>query len=408
MRKALWLWLLPLAWLLAGWMAAPAAALPANPWTGQWLIPLSQIPCNTNAALGITRDVIFTATQTGNRVTFTYRLPGGQSGQIVGTTSADNTTLTAGNAPDGWTETPQYCFGTGHGSINLSMAADARSFVTSSGSTDFGNSVNITGTYQGGGTEPRTTPPPTITTQPPNITRTICPGGPWSGQWQTPRGRIFTIRQNGNTYTETGSTGGEQGQATIAGSTATGTYTLTTDSGTGTFTSVLAPDGLSFTSSGTTTSGRPDNPFTAQFIGCGTATPTPTTPLLPPAPNLQNTIPSPQTLTNGPTTLVAPGVISLRSLRRSKCVLVKVATTRPARILVSIFSGRRSIRLFGQKLEVFFVPGRRQPCIPVPFRAHTFNVRTPLNVALGYTAGSQRQVGGRKPRPVIKPIRLTP
>ena len=126
------------------------------------------------------------------------------------------------------------------------------------------------------------------------------------------------------------------------------------------------------------------------------------------APNLQSSIPSPQTLTNGPTTLVAPGTISLRSLKRSKCVLVKVSTNRPARILVSIFSGRRSIRLFGQKLVVFFAPGRKQPCIPVPFRAHTFNVRTPLRVALGYTAGSRPQRSGPKPRPTIKPIRLVP
>jgi DNA-binding beta-propeller fold protein YncE len=128
----------------------------------------------------------------------------------------------------------------------------------------------------------------------------------------------------------------------------------------------------------------------------------------PPPPNLGTTIPSPQTLTNGPTSLVAPGRISLRSLRRSKCVLVKVASSRPARVLVSIFSGRLSIRLFGQQLVVFRAPGRRQPCITVPFRAHTFNVRTPLRVALGYTAGARPQRTGRKPRPVIKPIRLVP
>jgi hypothetical protein len=214
------------------------------------------------------------------------------------------------------------------------------------------------------------------------------------------------IVQNGSAYTETGDPGGETGQATIAGNSATGTYTLAGISGTGTFTSILGADGLSFRSSGTTTGGRPDPGFTATFVGCGSST-TPPVPT-PPVPNLQNTIPSPQTLTNGPTTLVAPGRISLRSLRRSKCVLVKVASRRPARVLVSIFSGRRSIRLFGQKLEIFFAPGRRQPCIPVPFRAHTFNVRTPLNVSLGYTAGARRQVGGRKPRPVIKPISLAP
>ena len=35
------------------------------------------------------------------------------------------------------------------------------------------------------------------------------------------------------------------------------------------------------------------------------------------------------------------------------------------------------------------------PARPVPFRARTFNVRTPLKVALGYTAGARRQTSGR-------------
>ena len=87
---------------------------------------------------------------------------------------------------------------------------------------------------------------------------------------------------------------------------------------------------------------------------------------------------------------------------------MRVGSRQLARILVSIFSGRLSIRLFGQKLVVFFAPGRQQPCIPVPFRAHTFNVRTPLKVALGYTSGARPQRGGRKPKPVIKPISLVP
>jgi hypothetical protein len=382
-----------LALLVAGWAtAAPAAALPANPWTGRWLVPKAAIPCNDRPELGVAGDQIFTATQTGTRVTFTYTLPGGQRGTIAGNVSADGSVLTAGAAPDGWTEgPPSYCFGTGHGSLTLQMAPDARSFTTTSGSTDLGNALAITGTYQGGGTEPRSAPAVTPA-------RALCPGGPWSGRWQG-RAETFTIVQTGSTFTE--STGaGETGQATITGNTATGTFTFPGDPGTGTFTATMAPDGLSFTSSGTTTRGAPDPPFTATFLGCVAAAPA--------APNLGTTIPNPQTLTNGPTTLVAPGTISLRSLRRSKCVLVKVASDRPARVLVSIFSGRRSIRVFGQKLVVFFAPGRRQPCIPVPFRAHTFNVRTPLNVALGYTAGARRQRGGRKPPPVIKPISLVP
>ena len=392
MRRCIPLLLLSaLALGLAG--APPAHALPANPWAGRWLIPKAQLPCNDNPALGITGDQVFTATQTGSRVTFTYTYPGGQSGTISGTVSPDGATVTAGAAPDGWTETPPtYCFGTGHAMIQLQMAADARSFSTVPGAasqTDLGNPVGISGTYQGGGTEPRTSPSA--------ITRPLCPGGPWSGLWQGPRS-TFTVVQSGSTLTES-TPRGETGRATISGNIATGTFNLPGDPGTGTFTETLAPDGLSYSATGTETDGSPDTPFTARFVGCAPGAP---------APNLQTSIPSPQTLTNGPTSLVAPGVLSLRSLKRSKCVLVKVASRQPARILVSIFSGRRSIRLFGQKLVVFFAPGRQQPCIPVPFRAHTFNVRTPLNVALGYTAGARPQRTGRKPKPVIRPIKLVP
>jgi hypothetical protein len=379
--------------LLVGLLvAAPAAALPANPWTGRWLVPKSKIPCNDRPELGVTGDQVFTATQTGPRVTFNYTLPGGQRGTISGNVSADGATLTAGAAPDGWTEgPPSYCFGTGHGSVTLQMAPDARSFTTTSGSTDFGNGIDLSGTYQGGGTEPRTTAL--------NVTRPLCPGGPFSGIWNAGPNR-FTITQSGSSLS--GDRAGSEGLfGTITENSVSGKYTMP-QVGVGTFTMTLTPDGntLSFVENplnGGSASGPPE---IATFGGCGT----PTTP----APNLQTTIPAPQTLTNGPTSLVAPGKISLRSLKRSKCVLVKVASSRPARVLVSIFSGRLSIRLFGQKLVVFFAPGRQQPCIPVPLRAHTFNVRTPLKVALGYTAGTRRQRGGRKPRPVIKPISLVP
>jgi hypothetical protein len=161
----------------------------------------------------------------------------------------------------------------------------------------------------------------------------------------------------------------------------------------------MAPDLNSFLNTGTTTTGRVDEPFTSNFIGCSTGLA---------GVDLARTIPAPQRLTGGPTTLVAPGTVSLTSLTRSKCVLVRVASSRPARILVSIFSGRRSIRLFGQARVVFTVPGRRRPCIRVPFRAHTFNVRTRLNVALGYALGATPRRGERKPPPVIRRVNLVP
>jgi len=124
--------------------------------------------------------------------------------------------------------------------------------------------------------------------------------------------------------------------------------------------------------------------------------------------DMARTIPAPQTLTGGPTTIVAPGTVSLTPLTRSKCVLVKVASSRPARILVSIFSGRRSIRLFGQARVVFTGPGKRRICTKVPLRAHTFNLRTRLNVALGYVVGATPRRGERKPPPVIRRVDLVP
>jgi hypothetical protein len=125
-------------------------------------------------------------------------------------------------------------------------------------------------------------------------------------------------------------------------------------------------------------------------------------------PDLSRTIPNPQTLRAGPTRARLPGRISLRSLRRSRCVLVLVASQRPARVLVTLFSGRRSTRLFGQAFVRFAFPGQRTVCIRVPLRARTFNLRTFLRAALGYKLGPNRRRGEPSPRPTIRPIRLVP
>ena len=358
---------------LATGLVAPAlgAALPANPWTGRWQSG---------------SDVI-TLGQAGSQISGTGPCPGTTNTAVTysASASADNTTAN-------FAYTSSVCTGTG-GTFTGTLAANGLS-VSGSGVTQFGTGFSFSWTYVGGGTEPRSTPPP----PPPPPPAQNCPGGPWSGQWGDSSNPL-TLVQSGQTVNGTypldiaGRPGGTV-IGTVSGQTLTGTWTQ--PSGTGTFSYTLATGARSYSGSNTATDGTV-TPTTGSLIACPA-----------PGPNLQGTIPNPQTLTNGPTTLVAPGTISLRSLKRSKCVLVKVASNRPARILVSIFSGRRSIRLFGQKLVVFLAPGRRQPCIPVPFRARTFNVRTPLNVALGYTAGARPQRGGRKPKPVVKPIRLVP
>jgi hypothetical protein len=124
--------------------------------------------------------------------------------------------------------------------------------------------------------------------------------------------------------------------------------------------------------------------------------------------NLATTIPSPRIIRAGPVRVTAPSTVSLRALRRSKCVRTAVTSARPARVLVTIFSGRRSVRLFGQRLVTFTAPGSRVTCIRVPARAKTFNVRTPLRFAVGYALGARARAGARQPPPVIRPIRLVP
>ena len=153
-------WLQLLVVLVGGLLwVAPAAALPANPWTGLWLIPKAKISCNDRPALGISGDQVFTATQSGSRVTFTYTYPGGQAGAITGNVSPDGLHLHRRRRPRRLDrDRADLLFGTGHGAVQFQMAADANSFTTIPGGgsqTDLGNIIDISGTYQGGGTEPR-------------------------------------------------------------------------------------------------------------------------------------------------------------------------------------------------------------------------------------------------------------
>ena len=378
-RRAVWLLASTLTAVVVLSWVSPAAALPVNPWTGTWLRDAAESPAPPNQ--------LFTLSQNGSSVTGTYAHCGG--GTLTGTVSPDGATLSASlSNPPG---VPN-CSGDGTATATLTMRPDGLSFG-GSGMTGFGNGFTFTARYQGGGNEPRSTPPP------PAPARAICPGGRFAGLWMNPSGRRFSFIQTGSVLFGRGLSDSSTASGTVSGGTARGTYTI--PEGSGTFTDTLAADLRTFTYTGTTPGGLPDGPSTWTFLGCETV-------IDPRGADLQREIPNPQVVQAGPTTIVAPGTISITSLVRSKCVLVRVASRRPARALVSIFSGRRSIRLFGQRLVVFRAPGAKQVCIRVPFRARTFNVRTPLRVALGYSAGATARPGQRKTRPTIKPIRLVP
>ncbi|MGD9573757.1 MAG: hypothetical protein AB7V62_17900 [Thermoleophilia bacterium] len=117
-------------------------------------------------------------------------------------------------------------------------------------------------------------------------------------------------------------------------------------------------------------------------------------------------IENPRTIRNGPATITAPRRISIGKLRRSKCVNVKVAVTEPARVLVQIYSGPKSRRLFGQRIVAFTAPGTKYVCVRVPFRAKTFNPRAPAGILVAVRKGNARGNQGPPARVVTRGVRF--
>lgn len=109
---------------------------------------------------------------------------------------------------------------------------------------------------------------------------------------------------------------------------------------------------------------------------------------------------NPRTIRNGPATVIAPKGVSLAKLKRTKCVNVRVTATRPSRVLVAIFSGTKSIRVFGQAIVRFPAPGTKVVCVRVPLRAKTFDVRTPAKIAIAVRNGA-RPSRGEPPATVV-------
>jgi hypothetical protein len=112
-------------------------------------------------------------------------------------------------------------------------------------------------------------------------------------------------------------------------------------------------------------------------------------------------IAAPGVVRNGPALLVAPKRISVAKLRRSKCILTRVQSSKPARVFVAIFSGPRSERQFGATVVRFTTPGKRQVCVKVPFNARTFNIRQAFRFAIAVKPGATPVKGepkGVKPR----------
>lgn len=110
-------------------------------------------------------------------------------------------------------------------------------------------------------------------------------------------------------------------------------------------------------------------------------------------------ITNPRVTRRGSTILVTPRAPTLAALRRSKCINVRVQSARPAAIRVAIFSGRRSIRVFGATVVRFATPGKKLVCVRVPLRARTFDVRQPFRFAF---ATRFADTPANRPVPVVR------
>lgn len=115
---------------------------------------------------------------------------------------------------------------------------------------------------------------------------------------------------------------------------------------------------------------------------------------------------NPRTIRNGPATVLAPKGVLLTTLKRTKCVNLRVTLTEPARVLVAIFSGTKSIRVFGRKVVKLRAAGSKVVCVRVPYRERTFNVRTPAKIAIAVRRGATPTPGEAPAKVVTKGFRF--
>lgn len=181
---------------------------------------------------------------------------------------------------------------------------------------------------------------------------------------------------DGDTVTVTAAANGARGTVTCAAA-GTCTYSPSKDyNGTDSFTyTVTDSRGATATGTAKVTITPVDDPV---------ATPPPSVP----KPNVSAAKPTPlvigppQTVRVGTATVVAPKKLSLTALKTAKCVNVKVTSKKPVKVLVTIYSGRNSLRLFGKKLASLPKAGTTTVCVPVPKRAHTFRPRDGLTLEI--------------------------
>jgi hypothetical protein len=75
-----------------------------------------------------------------------------------------------------------------------------------------------------------------------------------------------------------------------------------------------------------------------------------------------------------------------------KCVNVRITNTRPGKVFVGVFSGPKSVRVFGGHLYTFTAAGTRIVCLKIPLKARSAHLRTTRTFTVAIRVGGTRSV----------------
>ena len=83
------------------------------------------------------------------------------------------------------------------------------------------------------------------------------------------------------------------------------------------------------------------------------------------------------------------GLVAPTTAQFGKCANVRITNTRPGKVFVALFSGPKSVRVFGGHLYNFTRPGTRVVCIKIPLRARGASLGTTRKFTVAVKVGGK-------------------
>jgi hypothetical protein len=83
------------------------------------------------------------------------------------------------------------------------------------------------------------------------------------------------------------------------------------------------------------------------------------------------------------------GLVAPTTAQFGKCANIRITNTRPGKVFVALFSGPKSVRVFGGHLYNFTKPGTRVVCIKIPLRARGASLGTTRRFTVAVKVGGK-------------------